>query len=82
MAYEPPSKANWVMAWPYDPLFAEVYTRGYHAAHNGVSAENNPYTLSGHERDTTYKDELHEWWWHGWNDRDEERICQSEQEAS
>lgn len=82
MAYEPPSRANWAMDWQYDRLFAEAYTRGYQACHNGISAANNPYTPSGHERDTTYDDELHQWWWRGWNDRDEERVCQNTQEAS
>ena len=81
MAFDPPSPNNWVMAWPYDPHYAEVYAQGYTAAHTGKDEQDNPYALSGHERDTTHEDELHQWWWSGWNDRDKERVCQSVQEG-
>ncbi len=49
-----------------------IYDQGYAAAHLGRSREANPYELSGHERDTTYSDELNMLWGRGFDDYHEE----------
>jgi len=45
----------------------EAYDEGYEAAKAGKSEDDNPYELSGHERDTTYEDEMHFAWYNGWS---------------
>jgi hypothetical protein len=49
--------------------YDEAYKLGYQAAKEGKDEEkDNPHELSGHERDTTYSDELHHQWYCGFND--------------
>jgi hypothetical protein len=61
---------------PYDPpkttdkYFLEAYNLGYYAAKEGKSERANPYNLSGHERDTTFENELNFQWYSGWGDYD------------
>ncbi len=58
--YEPPEKED-------DPFgfFKEAYDAGYNAALEGKKYK-NPYKLSGHERDTTFDDELHQQFYNGY----------------
>ena len=66
--YEPPSQNNWVCTHHFDAEYALAYHNGYNAAKDGLSLKNNPYKPSGHERETTYNDELHYWWYSGFID--------------
>ena len=44
--------------------FQEAYRQGYQAGREG-GGKKNPYPESGHERETTYEDELHYQWYSG-----------------
>lgn len=68
--FDPPTKKNWVHVGLCHESYTEEYINGYKAALTGKPAEDNPHEPSGHERDTTYKDELNYWWYCGWNDGD------------
>lgn len=59
MAYNPPDDDQG------DDGVRTAYEEGYEAAQLGA-AEVNPYTPSGHERDTTVEDERHYHWWLGY----------------
>lgn len=48
--------------------FEEAYNEGYQAAKDGKSEDDNPYPPSGHERETTFKDELNYHWYQGFWD--------------
>ena len=65
--YNPPSKNNWCFSNYFSDSYREAYDEGYAAAKAGKKEEENPHKLSGHERDTTFDDELHYWWWSGFN---------------
>lgn len=45
--------------------YKKAYDLGYQAASSGLSEKDNPYPTSGHERDTTFDDELHYQWYSG-----------------
>jgi hypothetical protein len=47
-----------------DPL-VDAFEAGKRAARDGKTIEDNPYKESGHERETTYADELHYQWFTG-----------------
>ena len=64
--YDPPSKTNWVYTCLFDEEFAEAYNLGYEASKQNKILDDNPYRPSGHERDTTWSDELNYWWYSGW----------------
>lgn len=51
-----------------DKYLQEAYDEGYQAAKDGLDETENPWELSGHERDTTYQDEMHYAWYSGWED--------------
>ncbi len=63
--YNPPSQSNWVSTGPFIEEYARAYEEGFHAYKDGKSVEENPYPRSGHERDTTFSDELHQYWIEG-----------------
>lgn len=65
--YDPPNKKE----WGFSEIFVEAYHLGYEAARAGKDAEDNPYTPSGHERDTTFEDELYYHWYVGFSDFEE-----------
>lgn len=48
--------------------FKEAYTEGYNACQSGTDGNSNPYTSSGHERETRFEDEAHYYWYRGWQD--------------
>lgn len=48
--------------------FRDAYLLGWEAAKRGWRLDKNPYTPSGHERDTTFEDELHYQWYRGHED--------------
>lgn len=53
-----------------DPLPA-AYDAGREAAGEGRTEDDNPHQPSGHERDTTFDDELHFNWYQGfWDGRE------------
>lgn len=57
---------------PYKEVFAKAYDEGYQAKKEWKSIEDNPYESSGHERDTTFSDELHYWWYAGYSAMEDE----------
>lgn len=65
--YNPPSKSHWVSSHSFQQEYADEYDAGFKAAADGKSLDDNPNELSGHERDTTYSDELHYWWYVGFS---------------
>lgn len=67
MSFDPPTSANWVYTHPLDEEYPLAYIAGYQAALDGLSLEMNPHKESGHERETTFTDELHFWWYSGWS---------------
>lgn len=68
--YNPPSKTNWYSVGFFNESYARAYNEGYMAAKN-KSPENNPYKPSGHERDTTFYDEMNYYWYKGFEDYDD-----------
>ncbi len=66
--YDPPTEKNWVMVYPLIQSYVDAYEEGYQAAKQGKALEDNPYEESGHERDTTYSDEMNYWWYCGFVD--------------
>ena len=68
MIYDPPSETNWVYVHSFDKTYAEAYDEGQNSARCGHPPESCPYRESGHERDTTYQNELNYWWHHGFED--------------
>lgn len=46
----------------------DEYDEGWNACFNGADENDNPYTPSGHERETTWIDECHFAWYCGWGD--------------
>lgn len=50
-----------------------AYYAGFVCGYNGGKDSENPYKPSGHERDTTYEDQLHFRWYVGQSDGEEER---------
>jgi len=66
MAYCPPSKDDWYYTHPFRDRYAEAYQEGWVAARSAL--HDNPYKPSGYERDSTYDDELHYWWYKGHSD--------------
>lgn len=68
--YNPPSKDNWVMVAGFMPCYAEAYDAGYAAARAGLPESANPHKPSGHERDLSWDDEMHYWWYSGWMDHE------------
>ncbi len=65
--YDPPSPDNWHNTHSWVPDYKRAYEDGYFAAANGKPQNDNPFTPSGHERETTHNDELNYWWYSGWN---------------
>lgn len=57
---------------PENPYYAEAYRAGYLAGKSGDELEDNPYPGSGHERDTTFEDELQYQWQSGFMDGQED----------
>lgn len=66
MSYNPPSKTNWHSTGWFSDSYKEMYDRGYNEAKDGKEY-NEPYEESGHERDTTYADELNYWYYSGYH---------------
>lgn len=56
-----------VFYWIFSDSFKEMYDRGYNEAREGKEY-NEPYEYSGHERDTTYNDQLNYWYYSGYYD--------------
>ncbi len=54
---------------PDDESMKEAYYQGFVAAQQGKKKSCNPYKPSGHERDTTFEDELYYYWYSGHCDR-------------
>lgn len=61
--YNPPSKENWYSTGYFDDTYKEYYDLGYNA-----KEYKEPFEPSGHERDTTYHDELNYWYYVGYYD--------------
>ena len=59
---------------PGSDSFREAYNEGREARRLGLNEDDNPYPPSGHERDTTFMDEMHYHWYCGWNATDDEGI--------
>lgn len=74
MAFNPPSPQ-----YPDDPL-VRAYRLGYEAAQRGEVDAANPHEPSGHERETTFQDELHYHWWLGHKDAGGPVAMESEPE--
>lgn len=53
--------------------FKDAYDEGFLAAKEEKN-EDNPYKPSGHERDTTFMDKLHYYWWRGFSDGFDELV--------
>lgn len=66
--YEPPSESEWNYTHFFDASYKEAYDEGYEAAKSLEEESSCPYRESGHERDTTYQDELRYWWLNGYVD--------------
>lgn len=66
--FDPPTKENWVNTGYCHSVYTETYTEGYEAAKSGLELSDNPYKESGHERDTTYEDEMNYYWYCGFSD--------------
>jgi hypothetical protein len=66
--FDPPREDKWYSTDFFDETYVEAYKKGYEHHSNGGRESDNPHELSGHERDTTYSDELHYWWYKGFND--------------
>lgn len=69
--YDPPNEKEWVYTHFFDESYREAYDEGYEAAKKETFESLDavcPYQESGHERDTTYQDELHYWWFAGYED--------------
>ncbi len=69
--FNPPSKTNWCYSSRFDENFAKEYINGFNACNEGKELRDNPHKESKHERDTTYEDELHYWWYSGYLDGSE-----------
>lgn len=65
MSYRPPSKDNWHSTGWFSQSYADEYNHGYNEAKEG-KLYTPPYEESGHERDTTYHDELNYWYYSGY----------------
>jgi dihydrofolate reductase len=48
--------------------FEDAYRNGFDAKLMGLTHDDNPHELSGHERDTTYSDECNYQWYKGFED--------------
>lgn len=66
--FDPPQEDKWYSTDFFDESYVEEYKKGYEHHQNGGRESDNPHRPSGHERDTTYEDELHYWWYKGFND--------------
>lgn len=64
MSRPTPDNDNDSLPWYY----GNAWDEGFAAAKSGKHEKDNPYSESEHERDTTFSDELHYWWYCGWND--------------
>ena len=53
---------------PKDNSYYNYYLEGFIACYERKSEDDNPYTPSGHERDTTFQDEQHYHWYSGYWD--------------
>ena len=53
-----------------DEYQQRAFNEGYEACSKGKTLDDNPYEPSGHERDTTFEDELHFQWYSGFNEAD------------
>jgi len=65
--YNPPTEDNWIQVGRFDDSYKSYYDLGYDEAKNEQEYE-DPYEPSGHERDTTYTDELNFWYYCGYYD--------------
>lgn len=65
--YNPPKQKEWDSPFLHE-LFVEQYDLGYNCAKSGGKLDDNPNEPSGHERDTTVKDELYFYWYSGFED--------------
>jgi len=68
MPYDPPSKENWCRTDRFAECYAEAYDAGYKAARDGKPERDNPHQRTNHERDSGHSDDMHYYWWCGWND--------------
>ena len=59
---------NWVSTGLPSLYHNEAYMEGWLAAMRGFTDGSNPYELSGHERDTSFMNELHYQWMRGYDD--------------
>jgi hypothetical protein len=50
-----------------NPHYRAAWEAGQKARADGQTDDANPYTPSGHERDTTFEDECHYQWWSGYH---------------
>jgi hypothetical protein len=66
--YDPPSQDNWVLRGRFSESYKRAYDEGFQAAKDGKPQDDNPYVPTGHERDTGHADDLHYYWWSGWED--------------
>jgi len=72
--YDPPRKDHWHSVSRFTEPFIVAYDKGYLAAKEGKNQNDNPYDESGHERDTTFQDMLHEQWYSGFNDYEGDEV--------
>lgn len=71
MSYNPPSKDNWHYTGWFSESYKEYYDKGYNEAKEGKEYK-EPFKDSGHERDTTYGDELNYWYYKGYYNYEKE----------
>lgn len=68
--YDPPTKKNWVRTGRFSKEHRIAYDKGYEDAKAGKQYL-NPYKESGHERDTTFEDELNYYYYVGYYDEND-----------
>ena len=67
--YDPPQKEDYSEHENFDySMQLKAYNEGHEAYFTGCDINDNPYKPSGHERDTTFSDELHYKWYVGYVD--------------
>jgi hypothetical protein len=62
MAYEPPTEDD-SFSWE---TYKKYYDKGFNDAKNGLDYH-ELFKPSGHERDTTWEDEMNYWYYSGWS---------------
>lgn len=72
MSYDPPSPTNWHQVGSFVSEYKDYYDKGYNDAKKGKRFK-QPFEDSGHERDTTFTDELNQWYFSGYYDYDKKK---------